>query len=155
MYPPLLSLKPQGYIWSQFTEIIWQFTKTPINFLLKTSLSSPTTHLWRHRGERKYSSYPFLTSALDSGEWSVSRPGRAVVLGRGPLVPTVQRLGGVPELVWTQRLQEKSFRLCHGSKLNRPVIQPIARHYADWATRLTVVFLLIIYSTTEHSLVMP
>jgi hypothetical protein len=96
MYPPLLSLKPQGYIWSQFTEIIWQFTKTPTNFLLKTSLSSPTTHLWRHRGERKYSSYPFSTSALDSGEWSVSRPGRALVPGRGPLVPTVQGAGWGP-----------------------------------------------------------
>jgi hypothetical protein len=28
-----------------------------------------------------YSSYSFLTSALDGGEWSVSRPGRAFTPG--------------------------------------------------------------------------
>jgi hypothetical protein len=35
---------------------------------------------WRHigRGGRRYSSYSFLTSALDGGEWSASRPGRAL-----------------------------------------------------------------------------
>jgi hypothetical protein len=30
----------------------------------------------------------------------------------------------------------KIFRLCLGSKLDRPVVQPVARHYGDWATRL-------------------
>jgi hypothetical protein len=29
------------------------------------SFGSPTTHLWRHRGERMYSSYSFSNSALD------------------------------------------------------------------------------------------
>jgi hypothetical protein len=28
-----------------------------------------------------------LTSALDGGEWSASRPGRALPLGKEPLVP--------------------------------------------------------------------
>jgi hypothetical protein len=32
-------------------------------------------------GERKYSSYSFSTSALDGGEWSVSRHGRAFTPG--------------------------------------------------------------------------
>jgi hypothetical protein len=32
-------------------------------------------------GERRYSSYPFSTSALDRGEWSASRPGRAFIPG--------------------------------------------------------------------------
>jgi hypothetical protein len=39
------------------------------------------------------------------------------------------------EPVWTQRLEEKSIRLCQGSNLNVPVVQPVARHYADWANR--------------------
>jgi hypothetical protein len=26
---------------------------------------SPTTHLWRRKGERRYSSYSFMTSVLD------------------------------------------------------------------------------------------
>jgi hypothetical protein len=35
-------------------------------------------------GERKYSSYSFLTSALDKGEWSASRPGRVLPRGKDP-----------------------------------------------------------------------
>jgi hypothetical protein len=54
--------------------------------------------------ESKYSSYSFLTSALDGGEWSVSRPGCALAPGKGPLVPIVQKAVRAPELVWTQRL---------------------------------------------------
>jgi hypothetical protein len=35
-------------------------------------------------GERKYSAYSFFTSALDGGEWSASRPGRALLPGKNP-----------------------------------------------------------------------
>jgi hypothetical protein len=35
-------------------------------------------------GERRYSSYLFLTSALDRGEWSASRPGRVLPRGKDP-----------------------------------------------------------------------
>jgi len=59
-------------------------------------------------GKRRYSSYSFLTSALDGGEWSASRPGLALVQGKGPPVPIVQEAGWVPEPIWTQRLEEKS-----------------------------------------------
>jgi hypothetical protein len=60
-----------------------------------------------HGGER-YSSYSFLTLALDRGKWSASRPGRALPLGKEPLVPTGQEAGWAPEPVWMQRLEEKS-----------------------------------------------
>jgi hypothetical protein len=63
----------------------------------------------RRLGERRYSSYLFLTSALDGGEWSASRPGRALAPGKGPPVPIVQEAAWAPEPVWTQRLEEKSF----------------------------------------------
>jgi hypothetical protein len=43
--------------------------------------SSPATHHGGAWGERRYSSYSFLTSALDRGEWSVSRPCRALPRG--------------------------------------------------------------------------
>jgi hypothetical protein len=59
-------------------------------------------------GEMKYSSYSFTTSALDGGEWSASRHGRALPPGKGPPVSIVQEAGWAPEPVWTQRLQEKS-----------------------------------------------
>jgi hypothetical protein len=29
---------------------------------------------------------------------------------------------------------KKYFRLCRGSNLDRPLVQPVARHFADWAT---------------------
>jgi hypothetical protein len=47
------------------------------------------------------------------------------------------RCWGTPELVWTQRIEEKSFRLCRGSNLDRQVVRPVARHCTHWATRLT------------------
>jgi hypothetical protein len=81
--------------------------------------------------ERRYSSYSFSTSALDGGEWSVSRPGRALAPKKGPPVPIVQETGWAPQPVWTQKLEEKSFRLCRGSNLDQPEVQPVARHYTD------------------------
>jgi hypothetical protein len=65
-----------------------------------------------------------------------SRP-RHSSLGRALApVPTGQEAGWAPEPGWSQRLQKKSFRLCRGSNLDRPVVQPVARHCIDWATRL-------------------
>jgi hypothetical protein len=84
-----------------------------------------------------FSSYSFSTSAIDWSEWSVSRPGCALAPGKGLPVPTVQEAGWAAEPVWTQRPEEKSSRLCRESNLDRPVVQPIARHYPEWATWLT------------------
>jgi hypothetical protein len=84
---------------------------------------------WRSLGER-YSSYSFLTLALDEGEWSASRPGHTL----SPRERTTgQEDGWASEQVWTQRLEEKSFRLCQGLNLDCPVVQSVARHYTDWA----------------------
>jgi hypothetical protein len=57
---------------------------------LKLSQYTPRRRL----GERRYSSYSFSTSALDGGEWSASRPSRALPPGKGPPVPLYRRLGG-------------------------------------------------------------
>jgi hypothetical protein len=85
----------------------------------------------RCHGWRRYSSYSFSTSALDGGEWSASPPGRNLVPGKRPAVPIVQEAGWASEPVWTQRLEEISFRFCRGSNLDRPVVQPVARHCTD------------------------
>jgi hypothetical protein len=118
---------------------VWQLSKI-----------CPTTCHGGAWGERGYSSYSFSTSALDGGEWSASCPGSALALGKGPPVPTIQEAGWAPELVWTQRLEEKSFHICRESNPDRPVIQPIARHYTEWATQLLTTIRLWKFSTNEN-----
>jgi hypothetical protein len=73
------------------------------------------------RGKRMYSSYSFysfMTSALDGGEWSASRPGRALPPGKGPPVPIVQKAEWAPEPVWTQRIEKKSLSSAGLSSVN-------------------------------------
>jgi hypothetical protein len=84
-------------------------------------------------GERRYSSYSSLTSTLEGGERSASRPGRALPPGKEPPVPPVQEAGWAPEPVWTQRLQEKSSASV-GDRT--PAVQSVVRHYIDWTNRL-------------------
>jgi hypothetical protein len=88
-----------------------------------------------HLGDRRYSSYTFLTSALEGDERSASRPGRAVPPGKEPPVPTVQETGWAPEPVWTQRLEEKSSASV-GDRT--PAFQSVENQYTDWDTRLTL-----------------
>jgi hypothetical protein len=83
----------------------------------------PLRSIEAHLGERSYSSCSFLTSALEGGEWSASRPGRAL-----PPVPTVQEAGWAPEPVWTRRVDEKSTASVGG---RTPAVQSVASHYTD------------------------
>jgi hypothetical protein len=58
------------------------------------SKSCPATCHGGTSRERRYSSYSYyFTSALDRGEWSASRPGRALPPG-DPRYPLDGRLGG-------------------------------------------------------------
>jgi hypothetical protein len=43
------------------------------------------------------------------GEWSASRPGRALPPGKDSPVPIAQEAGWAPKPVWTHRLKETSF----------------------------------------------
>jgi hypothetical protein len=69
---------------------------------------------------------------------TLSRPRHYMVVsgqrhapGKGPPVPTVQEAGWVSERSEHRRLEEKSFRFCQGSNLDRPVVQSVAKHYTD------------------------
>jgi hypothetical protein len=66
-------------------------------------------------GERRYSSYSFLASALEGGEGSASCTGRALPPGKETPVRIVQEAGWAPEPVWMQRVEEKSSasRMCN------------------------------------------
>jgi hypothetical protein len=81
----------------------------------------PLLSIEAHLGDTMCSSYSFLTSALEGGEWSASRPGRPLLPGKEPPVPTVQEAGWAPEAVWTQRLEEKILCLSRGWIPGRPV----------------------------------
>jgi hypothetical protein len=50
-----------------------------------------------------YSSCSMLTSELDGGEWSVSRPFRALPPGKVPPYPLDRRLGGLGPSVCSKR----------------------------------------------------
>jgi hypothetical protein len=97
-----------------------------MNLYVKIS-DSATCHrgAW---GERRYSSYSFLTSALYWGELSASRPGRALPPGKGPTVPIVQEAEWAPEPVWTQRLEENSSASV-GDRT--PIVQSVVRNCTD------------------------
>jgi hypothetical protein len=70
-------------------ELVWNVIHSPV--ALKVKLSHE-----RHagaKGESQHSCYSFLTSALDRGEWSASRPGRAFPPGNPP-PPGTHWIGG-------------------------------------------------------------
>jgi hypothetical protein len=69
----------------------------------------------------------FLISALVSGEWSASRPGRFT-----PGVPTEQKAVLAPEPVWTTWRIENSWPY-RDSNYDLLVVQPVTIRYTDWA----------------------
>jgi hypothetical protein len=95
--------------------------------------SSPATRHGGAWGERIYNSYSFTTSALDGGEWSASRPGRAFIPGER--TPGIHWTGGWvgPRDGLYKEDREKILCPCRGSNLDRPVVQPVVRHYTAWA----------------------
>jgi hypothetical protein len=80
-------------------------------------------------GERRYSSYSFSTSALDGGEWSASRPGRAFIPGER--IPGTHCTGGWVSPRAGLHTEARGKILCprRGSNPDRPVVQPVFRHY--------------------------
>jgi hypothetical protein len=56
--------------------------------------SSPTAHLWRRRGERRYSSYSFTTSVLDGVSGQHHASATLYRRGKNPRHPLHRRLGG-------------------------------------------------------------
>jgi hypothetical protein len=86
---------------------------------------------WRHRGERRYSFYSIMTSALDGG-WVVSitpQPRFAA----GERTPSIHWTGG-----WVghraglyTEARGKILFPCRGSNLDCPVFQSVARHYTS------------------------
>jgi hypothetical protein len=84
-------------------------------------------------GDRMYSSYSFTTSTLDGVSGQRHAPAMLYPWGRTPgthcTVGWVGRRDGLDT-----EATGKILCPCQGSNLDRPVVQPVVRHYTAWAT---------------------
>jgi hypothetical protein len=72
-----------------------------------------------HVGGGSYSSYSFLTTAQDGGEWSASRPGRALPPEKGPGTHWIGGWVG-PRAGLDAGARRKILCPCRGSNFDRP-----------------------------------
>jgi hypothetical protein len=91
---------------------------------------SPTP--WRRIGEWRYSSTNYLTSALDGGEWSASRPGRFTPRERAPGTHWIGGWVGF-RAVLDAVVKRKIPSSRRESNPRTPIFQPVAQRYTDWA----------------------
>jgi hypothetical protein len=94
---------------------------------VKVKLSHYTP--WRRLGGEDVYYYSFLTSALNGGEWSASRPSRALPQGKDPRYPLDRRLGG-PQSWSGKEARGKNHLLVSGIELPSPG-RPVHRHCTD------------------------
>jgi hypothetical protein len=104
--------KPKFYIKQSYYLGLWLVCTANRLYIVNAKNKGVPLSLEGAKGERNYSSYSFLTLTLDGSEWSVSRPGRALLQGK----------------IWTQRLEEKSIA---SSGDRTPVLQSLDRQYTD------------------------
>jgi hypothetical protein len=72
-----------------------------------------------------------LTSALDGGKWSSSRPGRFTP-GKAPGTHSVRGWVG-PRAFLDAAVKRKILSLRRESNPRTLIVQPVALHYTDWA----------------------
>jgi hypothetical protein len=102
---------------------------------LKVKLSLCFNWAPRHRGvleEWRYSSTHSLTSALDGGEWSATRPGRFTPRERAPGTHWVRGRVG-PKAVLDAVVKKKIPSPRRESNPTIPIVRPVAQRYTDWA----------------------
>jgi hypothetical protein len=89
-------------------------------------------------GGEEYSSYSFITWALDGFKWSASRPGRA--LPPGEMTPGTHCTGGWvgPRAGLDTEATGKILCPCRESNLYRLVVLSVTRHYTDWTTPASI-----------------
>jgi hypothetical protein len=89
-------------------------------------------HLWRRRGEKRYSSYSFTTSALDVASGQRHAPATLY-----PPITIAQEAGWAPEPVWTHRLRGKTL-------LPLPGIEPRSPGRPVCSQTVVVVFITVV-----------
>jgi hypothetical protein len=107
---------------------------------------------YRHasaKGYKRYSSYSFLTSALEGTKWSASRSGHALPRETTPCTNWTGCWVGLKTGLDTD-VRGRIFCL---SGDRTPVTQSVDRHYTDWATPAPVVMPELCSFRTELPLV--
>jgi hypothetical protein len=89
-------------------------------------------------GEYRYSSTLLLTSALEGGEGSASRPGRTLLPGK-IRYPLYKRLGG------PQGRSGQVQKISPPPGFDPRTVQPVGSSYTDYATRPTIRMYVFIY----------
>jgi hypothetical protein len=104
----------------------------------KARQSSPATNHCGAWGERRHSSYSFLTSALDRGEWSASRPAGALPRDKDTQYPLYRRMGG-PQCRSGHRGYRKNPSPLPGIEPRSPA-RPVRGQTVYWLSYLSSLF---------------
>jgi hypothetical protein len=121
-----------------FTTVKWDRVKVNCTTIDRfTCKKQPRYTPWRRLGGEEYTSYSFSTSTLDGG-WVVRVTPRPR-FSPGERTLGTQCTGGWVGLRAGLDTETRGNILCPRRESNpdRPVVQPVARHYTAWATRLT------------------
>jgi hypothetical protein len=113
---------------------LYKYIKLLSNFWINISFHSKKLRQsrntpMRRRGERRYSSYSFSSSALDGGV-SGQRHAPASLYPRAR-TPGTRCTGGPQRGSGHRGYRKKILCFCRGLNLDRPVGQPVARHCSD------------------------
>ena len=98
--------------------------------LAPTGIQSPDRPARRHSLYRYPELYSFLTTALEGGEGSASRPGRSLPLGKTQY-PLYRRVGG------PQGRSGQVRKISPPPGFDPRTFQPVASRYTDWAIQHT------------------
>jgi hypothetical protein len=101
----------------------------------KVALALLTGHHASVLEDWRYSSTHSLTSALDGGEWSASRPGSFTPQGKILWYPLDRRQGG-PRSRSGRGGEEKNSQPLLGSNPRAPIVQSVAQRYTTELSRL-------------------
>jgi hypothetical protein len=113
---------------------------------VKVKLSLCLNWAARHEGvlgEWMYSSTHSLTSALDGGEWSASRPGRFTLREKAPGTHCIGGWVG-PRTGLKAVVKRKIPSPRRESNPRTPIVQPVAQQYTDWT--ITVLRMWLMYT---------
>jgi hypothetical protein len=125
-----LTYKNRSMYWIRYSCI---FKK--VQLMYKVKLSRFFNWAPRHEGvlgEWRYISTHSLTSALDGGEWSASRPGRFTPRERTSGTPWIGGWVGLKAVLDTV-VKRKIPSPRRESNSRTTMVQPIAQRYTDWA----------------------